>query len=323
MSLANKYLNYLNSKHDFPHLLLDLEKYLKKHRFDNYNCPILDVDDAYEVKNGMSGMMRDVIIHLCGLMNSELDKVKTIIGMCDEHTKWVKHTFFMRIRETCVLNNFFQIPENRKYSLSPISRTALAWQKKYVFSDSGYQTVFLSAAILEGVWRWTVQISYSKTGISRFCLGATATERRKLGRWDNDFLGKSDTSSSFLPSSSFFFRRWDGNRLYSSLCGVKNAWDIPLAETVVPDQSIVSIEADIAARTLAFFVGDVKEGGMGSVKVPRVISDVPLNRPTAPLYLGISGWGRNSSFTFVSLHRILSTTPSSAVACKYYQCISE
>jgi hypothetical protein len=55
---------------------------------------IIKVDKEYELKNGLFGLMRDIILKLSAPMNRE-DDLKKFFGMCDE-TRTIKNTWLFK-----------------------------------------------------------------------------------------------------------------------------------------------------------------------------------------------------------------------------------
>lgn len=166
------------------------------------------------------------------------------------------------------------------------------------FTTEKYEdrTVFLSALVTQGVWRWTVEITYGTVGSSQLFIGAAAADI--LNTCDTSYLGSPKGTWSFAPW------RFGTGDLGSKLFGVKNDTSIPTSETCVPDGSLVTVEVNTEARTLSFFVGERK--------VPRVVSNVHTR-----LHFGISG--RNKpSFTNVSFRRLPAATQS-PVQCTFYE----
>ncbi|GHT91389.1 hypothetical protein FACS1894122_03720 [Alphaproteobacteria bacterium] len=60
----------------------------------------ITVDQKYNVPNGFSGIMRDLIFLLLKNMTDEDAKTKAIFGMCDEHFQWKDHPYFKWIRQS-------------------------------------------------------------------------------------------------------------------------------------------------------------------------------------------------------------------------------
>lgn len=166
------------------------------------------------------------------------------------------------------------------------------------FTTEKYEdrTVLLSALVTQGVWRWTVEITYGTVGSSQLFIGAAAAD--VLNTCDTSYLGSPKGTWSFAPW------RFGTGDLGSKLFGVKNDNSIPTSETCVPNGSLVTVEVNTEARTLSFFVGERK--------VPRAVSNVHTR-----LHLGISG--RNKpSFTNVSFRRLPAATQS-PVQCTFYE----
>ncbi|GHU16732.1 hypothetical protein FACS189472_02450 [Alphaproteobacteria bacterium] len=59
--------------------------------------PSLEAMD-YEVKNGFSGMLRDVVLRLCNVMRQKPENIRNIIGMCAEYLRWKTHSCFVESR---------------------------------------------------------------------------------------------------------------------------------------------------------------------------------------------------------------------------------
>lgn len=164
------------------------------------------------------------------------------------------------------------------------------------FTCDCYRTIFLASAILEGIFRWTVIIKYSREKSCVLSIGAAPTNRVHF--CEEDKFGKTTGTCCFA-----FWREVDG-RLQSGLHGVVGEEDIPPSETRVPDDSLVAIEMDTRTHVLSFSVNERK--------VPRDIAHV-----YGPLYFGISGC-YNPSFTSVSFRRLSVPTPSIG-PCKSYE----
>lgn len=172
---------------------------------------------------------------------------------------------------------------------------------RYCFSDvsSGWGTLFLNVPISTGVYQWTVQIEYhtklpdADRGdyYSSFWFGGAASPSHEF---DRSYLGESGRD---VLASSFNFRYNNDRSLTSTLVGVKNASAIPRQETVVPNHALVSLEVDIGARMMCFFVENSK--------VPRSISSVPV-----PIHLGMSIATLSTAFTSVALKKLPAATPS-------------
>lgn len=224
-------------------------------------------------------------------------KIRMIIGMSGKNIVWTKHQFFLKYR-----------PKDMPVSLRPNPLGNCVIQDilsgpRCVFTDvKKYRTVFVNQPVVKGVFRWTIQFSYNQKGdYTEFYIGSAPPGL--LGLCDCNCPGDIMGTSSFC-----FWKSFDG-RLGSCLCGANNVHNIPCEETTVPDGSFVSIEADSAAHTLAFFVGDTK--------IPHTISRINF-----PLHFGVStsNRGAESSFASVSFRILPSATPSAVVCTMHEVC---
>jgi hypothetical protein len=57
------------------------------------------VSDLFEVVNGMSGLMRDVILNLSSLMCEKPHGIRAIFGICEEFWGWKNHPYFVYERK--------------------------------------------------------------------------------------------------------------------------------------------------------------------------------------------------------------------------------
>lgn len=263
--------------------------------------PVLKVDVPFEVLNGLCGMKRDIILRLCGMVWSDNEKVKGIIGMCREHFTWKQHLIFIKNRPFVIL--YALRPQSiRGYVISfmPAGQLRCSFTEAYESA-----TVFNDARLAEGVFQWTIQISYTKSArhsqfrSPRFYVGATPS----------DLLNRFKRIRGRYGSAAFHFQKCINENSYNSgLMGVYGAEDIPDNETKVPDNSLVSIEADCTAHTLAFFYGRKLSA---LKKVPRVVSGIRV-----PLHLMVEGtpFSACPSFVTVLFCRLPSATPSAVVS---------
>jgi hypothetical protein len=53
----------------------------------------MEVEEQYEIKNGLFGLKRNLIIKLAGIQKNE-DNLKNIIGLCEETSKYKEHFLF-------------------------------------------------------------------------------------------------------------------------------------------------------------------------------------------------------------------------------------
>lgn len=258
----------------------------------------IPVETAFEIPNGMTGMRRDVVLRVCSCLWDKPGHVRTIIGMSETHFLWKEHAFFVsrRPKRVCNLLQLSTIP-TFGFRLSPLHAPSHC-----VFLRSVSSTVFLKTSFTTGVWQWAVQIAYQDDkiatlidlGNSYLCIGAAEDKCR--ARVEGRPCGSEKGSASF-----YMWRSSNDACLGASLCGV-NGVSVSLPGTAVPNNSFVTMEADLDAHTLCFFVGEKI--------VPAGFEKVPAS-PTSPLLFGMSG-GSDASFTSVFLHRL--PGPSAAVS---------
>jgi hypothetical protein len=53
----------------------------------------MELEEQYEVENGLLGLKRDLIIKLAGIQKNE-DSLRNIIGLCKEISKYKEHFLF-------------------------------------------------------------------------------------------------------------------------------------------------------------------------------------------------------------------------------------
>lgn len=244
----------------------------------------ISVDSSFEVQNGMSGMMRDVIIHLCAMCNSSLN-IRTIIGMCMEYYTWINHSYFKKIRAAV---GFKQNPFCGYTVWHKAAEVSISFN---IDGRDGIRTVFIDSPITKDICQWTVRIKYSKDTISNFSIGAVPSNRLMVCYSSRIGLSGSDSGCSF---------HFQGEPYpLSFIHGVRES---PRLGTKVSDDSLVTIEAAVQNYTasLFFFVA--------SVQVPYVVMKVPC-----PMHFGISGCGK-PLFDSVSFFR-LKRPRASAVDC--------
>lgn len=273
----------------------------------------IKVESVFEVTNGLSGMNRDVILHLCILLGQRLKTVRSIFGISQEYLEWKKHHYFVSFRkESHAVSLYVR-------SLKPSRGCTIQETRagpRCSITGSHLRAVFVNRTVKEGVYRWMVQISYEKKKdkTSSFSIGVNPSN--SIEQCSEDFLG---AESGF---ACFHFCKFENGKLKSCLYGVRESIldyssYAPLLigvrkggfdyGTVVPDGSFVSIEADCKEHMVAFFVGNKK--------VPHAFTGV-----CSPLHFGMSGRteGTEISFTSISFRRLPSATPSSVV-CKMYE----
>lgn len=257
----------------------------------------IQVDESYQVCNGLTGIKRDALLRLCHVIEMQLvcgedenQKIRTIIGISLEHFMWKTHSYFISNRR----NTYPSILPNDKggYKLSLTrSGTRCSFHTEYE-----HRTVFLDRALTAGIVNWTVQIAYGSAG-DDFYLGASLSSR--IGLFDRKWLG-------INGSCAFNFYQCGDGKLRSRLTGVKGWHEdkVPPDETVVPQHAVVSAETNLVLCTLSFFVN--------GERVPRAITGLQK-----PVHLGITGVN-TASFVSLSFRNLTSST-SSSLACRFYE----
>lgn len=151
-----------------------------------------------------------------------------------------------------------------------------------------FRSVFVDHNVLEGIYRWDVQIKYAEGLLfkidSFFSIGIVPT--RLLSKCNLMLEGVSG-------ACCLHFYRDDHYTLHSDLRGIRGE---STRNPKIKDGSRVGIEVNVPARTVSFFVDDKKE--------VNAITGI-----TTPLYIGMSG-NRKSSFTSLSFRRLDFPTPS-------------
>lgn len=250
------------------------------------------IESMYHVTNGLSGMKRDIIFRLCTLMWNDIENIRMIVGLCNEHFIWKKHLFFLRNRPKKVA----MLIEHNPFGKYTLSGTP---PKLRILFTGLLGTFFLKSVITMGIFNWVVRINYEGKKDCKFHIGAAPPDCRSFCY--NPPRPNGTCSFCFWISSYY----QEGK---SELCGVKKCTEIPSNETAVPDSSLVEIEADCGEKTLSFFVNHRK--------IPRVISSV-----RNPLRFGMSGF-EEGHITCVSFLRYTAPTRSS-VRCKYHGLIDK
>lgn len=280
-------------------------------RFFGSNVKLIFVESIYDIKNGLCGMKRDVLLHLFRVIEkrSEMSyamkdrSIRSIVGICEEHIKWITHPYFLEGRK-----RFMSIPVSFGINLEKVcSFTQTPAGKLYTFYDSDFwQSVFLDKSISDGVFCWTVRIKYSKgEKYSSLRIGALPTHilqrtlRSSSTPWkDSPWVDYNWTSKPFDNWSFSFFRKGYRNPTSGpeELVHVCNT-------DLVPDNAVVSLEADADTHTLSLFVDGIKN--------PLCYVDV-----NGPLNMGVSGLN-GPSFLSVSFLRLPCATPSPVVCTLY------
>lgn len=146
-------------------------------------------DDEYlmfEVANGLKGMMRDVILHICHVIECRKDmktkvkdqSIRTLIGLCQTHLNWKKHSAFVKSRDQ------FLNPQVTLQTIWDLYVYASCLSRCIRFSDTEEcSTILLKSDINEtDVFRWTVQFDYvhswNRSSLSIGVLNPTSMDGR-------------------------------------------------------------------------------------------------------------------------------------------------
>lgn len=236
----------------------------------------------------MTGMKRDILLRLCRLMRFRADNIEAVIGMCVEHFVWKTHVHFISGRRRYTRHTF--IP---------------SWKTvRYTFPNGTqhWNTIFLKEPITTGISRWTVRIEYGNN--SYFSLGTMPSGDKGKSSWPQP----SETATMY----------WFGRHPDKSLCSRLNGmglgrwtgYSCPRCDELVPDNAYVTVEANVAAHTLCFFIN--------GVKVCNALSNVYF-----PAYMGLSGFNYPNSVSScesLSLVTLSAPTPS-PIICRYYKAL--
>lgn len=234
---------------------------------------------------------------MCILFGEKEDIIQKVLGICQEHYEWKDYFYFLEHRKSYVRLPFRPTSKDQVF-LS----TMPTGFPRCDFPDTCHEcrTVFLDKELTNGVWQWTVQISY-KTPFSKFWFGFAPSDC--LESCEDLSLGL----FAELGSASLHFKSCKG-RLLWRLAGVETADRLHEDESPLMDNSLVTIEADIDAQTVCFFVENEKaEKEKLAFGISRILT---------PIYFGMSGM--NASFSSVFFRRLCTPTPS-PVPCKYFQ----
>lgn len=249
--------------------------------------------DAYKISNGFAGMMRDIVLRVCKLIWHKPNVIRMIFGMCLKCYEWRGHPFFQKSRPSRVQCALCANPEGG-CSISP-------HDNQCSFIEEKWRTVVLNFKVTRGIFRWTIRIRYGLGSPSEIYIGALYD--RKSNDYDARVIGSQGLHSlhcSRLRDGSTLAKL--NTSLSSSTSSLSSISISSLSQVSVPDNSLVSVEMDTAARTLSFFINDEK--------VPFVVSNI-----FAPVRFGVSG-RHNVSFTSLHLCRLLKPTPTpSTVTC--------
>lgn len=237
-------------------------------------------------------MQKYIILRLCNLLRNDSDKIRSLIGVCEDYYQFKQHPFFISCRPHAVPISFQENPHGLCKNVG----------NQWLFTGGEYiaRTIFLGFPIKEGIFQWSIRYKYSKKYASKFCFGISPPAFLVECRTKTF-----DNVSEYTGTPAFWCYRKPDGMLTSGFCGIHGV-DYRENAAIIDEDSLLSAEIDMNVHTLSFFV-DQK-------KVPH---SVDISRFPTPLYFGVGAYG-NQSFTTVSLLRMPSPTLSS-VLCKMYQ----
>lgn len=194
---------------------------------------------VFEIKNGFTGMQRDIVLRLCKLIWRCSRKIVVIIGMCGEHYQWKRHMHFLEGR-----------PQKIATTLQPdsdgcvITKTTAGVRCNFSHKD-GTRVIFLNKMVARGIFQWTTRIKYVKAG-NDFSIGVVRLPcvRKNflfgvngscgVNLFEDDDCGLCATLTGIRDDDGRHGDRWEGTKL--------------------PDEITAVTEADTVSRTLSFVV---------------------------------------------------------------------
>lgn len=251
----------------------------------------------YEIVNGMTDMQRDVILKLCRLLWIKVKEIRLIIGMCANHYHWRNHSFFKRSRPFNVPFNLRPNPAGGCF----VSRVGTHTECKFMQYEYGdWRTIFSNQSICQGVFQWNVQVKYRKKGSDSLQLTVVPPEAVGLDEKELSLTKGACglTFGNYRGSYRSFGRSSCGTEgeKWARLLGVEID---NVGNTVVQNNSSITLEIDTDTRTLSFFVDGVRTMfGISGVSVP--------------CYLAMSALGCDPgevSLTTLYLRRLPAPTP--------------
>lgn len=255
--------------------------------------------EKYEVENGLLGVKRDIFLKLTNLCGGKLQKIRSMIGMCSQCYSWKLHSHFKLFR---FRNTHFP------FSLRPSSRGK--YDIIVIPTSDGTKLSFYSSCVAcmdpvmtEGIFRWTVRLSFDDRTSSHFQIGVTHS--------DNSLKHSILTVNDAAPYGEIFhldrFVRRVG--VFDDLCSVDMLWIKPSEKKcLIPYGALMTLEVDLNAHTLSLFADHEK--------IPKVFTRVP-----EPSIFCVSG-SEQTSLTHISLLRVRAATVSKsvpAVACIFME----
>lgn len=244
-----------------------------------------EIDQKFEVVNGLPGVKRNVLLHLTWLLWFKTDQIRLIIGMCCEHFQLKTHSLFI-LKRPINIPVLFRAQKDQIWQQCDSSNGEKQFTS-ILSNDYDFRMIFLDNQMAKDIFHWAIRIKYSFYRNAYMNISAVPSVDV------DNCLTCRHFSSAVCGGCSFQFAKVYGC-LQSRLCGTK---ETPFLNCLspVPDNSLVAIEADMHAHTVTFFVNELK--------LPFVVTGV-----RGPLYFGVTGVGK-SSFTSVLYRRLAAPTP--------------
>lgn len=237
--------------------------------------------DEFNVENGLTGMKRDVIIKLIAIIR-KLEKIKTIIGMSENHYKWRFHNFFVESRKASMVRYI----ENKLGGF-----TLKASQIDFlIFEKNVYRTICVDVLMNFGIWKMAFCL-YNNTSASSFRFGVVhkdnceTTQSKRIG---SDF---NRGVACLVFAHKVAMANNDGKIIELDRFQHKSlADDVPV---------VASVEADMEKRTLYFFINNKQ--------LYVYITDIP-----SLVHFAVSSGNGRESLQQMRVQRLCRTTAAPA-----------
>lgn len=256
---------------------------------------MITVYSSFEILNGLSGMQRDIVLHLCNLFFDRIEKVRAIFGISEEHYSWRKHSIFLRGRP-------IRLPVYFRQNRMLVFGIKSSPDGKFHTLNAGsfVRTVFVDMVLTGGVFCWTVFVPCSRMTNFLFRIGASPL--RLIYQCDDKALGLQVPGTCAFGCNGFGDAK--KNSWETKLEGLKGGAVVSCEESPLLCNSYVAVEADCTAGTLSFSVSG------------RKVSHVVTGLQT-PLILGMSA--REAFVTSCTFFRF-PTASRSRMLCRLYAC---
>lgn len=205
-----------------------------------YTPNIIAVDMAYDVPNGLTGMLRDIVLKICTLLWYKSSFVRQIIGMSEQHYVWKTHSSFVNSRPKKRLGEPFAfLPKpnrnrNRRRGFS-LTLTRVGAHCLFTGALGEKRTVFIDSAITKSIYRWTLKIGHGDNPKSCLWFGAAPCDL--LSQCSTDHLGYTPLTSTsavaattaalaVAPPSAIDAESIAANVVYGP--GIKGTWALAM-----------------------------------------------------------------------------------------------